>query len=63
MSRLQKQNSAKNAGRYRIKKLPAVLPQMQTRNAYKRNPTENHNTQRARRIDAEPINRAITRDL
>ena len=63
MSCLQKQNTAENAGRYRIKKLPAILPEMQAGNAYKRKTTENNNTQRARRKDAEPINRAISRDL
>ena len=63
MSHLQKQNLAENAGRYRIKKIPAILPEVQTRNAYKRKTTKNHNTQRARRTDAEPINRAISRDL
>lgn len=63
MSRLQKQNTAENAGRYRAKKLSAVLPEMQARNSNQRKTTENHNTQRARRTDAEPINRAISRDL
>lgn len=63
MSRLQKQNASENARRYRTKKLPVVLPEMQTRNADKRKTTENRNTQRARRKDAEPINRAISRDL
>ena len=63
MSGLQKQNEAENAGRYRVKKLPSILPEMQTRNADKRKTTENQNTQRARRKDAEPIDRAISRDL
>lgn len=44
MSRLQKQNSAENAGRYGAEKLPAVLPKMQTRNADKRKTTKNNNS-------------------
>ena len=40
-----------------------MLPEMQARNSNQRKTTENHNTQRARRTDAEPINRAISRDL
>ena len=63
MSHLQKQNPAENAGRYRVKKLPAILPEMQTRNTNQRKAIKNYNTQRARRKDAEPINRAISRDL
>ena len=61
MSYMQEQNTVENAGRYRTKKLSAILPEMQTRNADKCKTTEN--SKRARRKDAEPINRAISRDL
>ena len=47
----------------RVEKLPAILPELQTRDTDKRKTTGNHNTQRARRKDAEPINRANSRDL
>ena len=47
----------------RVEKLPAILPKLQTRDTDKCKTTGNHNTQRARRKDAAPINRANSRDL
>jgi hypothetical protein len=41
MSYMQEQNTVENAGRYRTKKLSAILPEMQTRNADKCKTTEN----------------------
>ncbi len=55
MSRLQEQNPAENAERYRTKKLPAILSEMQAGNANQRETTEYNNSQRASRTDAEPI--------
>ncbi len=59
MPRLKKQSPVKNGGRYRTKKLPVVLPEMQTGNANQRETTEYNNSQRSSRKDAEPIVKAL----
>ena len=63
MSRLQEQNTGTNTGRYGIKKFSAFLPEVQTGDTYKCQRIKYISYRWARRKDAEPINRAILRDL
>lgn len=55
MSCLQKQDKAKNTGRYRVEKLPSFLSKMQTGNTNPCKTIKYNCYQRARRTDAEPI--------
>ena len=55
---MQKQNTAQNPRRYRIKKFSVVLSQMQTGNLNSCHTIQYDSYQRARRTDAEPITRS-----
>ena len=59
MPDMQLQNSNKTAARYRVKEIPSLLSQVQTRNLNQCKRTNHHNSQRARRTDAEPITRIL----
>ena len=54
---LRQQNANENTGRNGIKKLPAILSEVQERNANQCKTTEYVSYQRARRTDAEPVTR------
>ena len=58
MPSLRKQNKGANTGGHRAKELSAILPQVPQADIDKCKATEYHDRRSARRIDAEPINRA-----